>query len=216
MSGLCVVEMGDACLSVVFDEKIDPSINRRCVALAESLEHQRLRGVRDVVPTYHTVAVYFDPRQIDRELLRASLVALGSADAGTADTERAPVDIPVTYGGPDGPDLAAVAAFAKCSEDEVVRMHSGVAYRVYMLGFLPGFAYLGSLDRRMAMPRLESPRMRVPAGSVGIAGVQTAIYPCDTPGGWRIIGRTAARLFDPSSTEPFLLKAGDRVKFVAV
>ncbi len=106
------------------------------------------------------------------------------------------IEIPVSYGGASGPDLAAVAEFAECSEADVVQLHTQARYRVYMLGFLPGFAYMGSVDRRIAMPRLDTPRMRVNAGSVGIAGEQTGIYPCDTPGGWRIIGRTSAKLFD--------------------
>jgi inhibitor of KinA len=111
--------------------------------------------------------------------------------------------------------LSSVAAYARCSEDEVVRIHTSTVYRVYMLGFLPGFAYLGSVDARIAMPRLDTPRLRVRAGSVGIAGVQTGIYPCDTPGGWRIIGRTEVRTFDPAKSEPFLFQPGQRVRFVA-
>jgi inhibitor of KinA len=111
--------------------------------------------------------------------------------------------------------LPAVAAFAGCSESEVVRLHGSCEYRVYMLGFLPGFAYLGLVDRRIAMPRLDTPRLRVQAGSVGIAGVQTGVYPCDTPGGWRIIGRTGIKSFDPNRPEPFLFTPGQRVKFVA-
>jgi KipI family sensor histidine kinase inhibitor len=125
------------------------------------------------------------------------------------------VEIPVSYGGADGPDLPAVALFASVSEEDVIRIHQGTIYRVYMLGFLPGFAYLGSVNPRIAMPRVQAPRARVPAGSVGIAGAQTGVYPCDAPGGWRIIGRTPIAVFDSARPDPFLLKAGDRVKFVA-
>jgi KipI family sensor histidine kinase inhibitor len=120
----------------------------------------------------------------------------------------------VTYGGASGPDLGAVSDFAQCSEADVVRLHMETRYRVYMLGFLPGFAYMGTVNHRIAMPRLDTPRMRVAAGSVGIAAAQTGIYPCDSPGGWRIIGRTSTKPFDPRRDEPFLLKAGDHVKFV--
>jgi KipI family sensor histidine kinase inhibitor len=141
--------------------------------------------------------------------------AIGSAAAEGPATGAAPVHISVTYGGADGPDLASVAAFASCSEEDVIRLHTENVYRVYMLGFLPGFAYLGSVDPRIAMPRLGTPRLRVPAGSVGIAGAQTGIYPSEMPGGWRIIGRTSIKLFDPTRDEPSMLKAGDRVKFVA-
>lgn len=210
------VATGDACLSIVLEETIDPRVNARCVALAAGVERRRLPGVRDVVPAYHTVAVYFDPAEISRAALRSELErALEVVAGGAPPDESAPVEIAVTYGGADGPDLASVAAFASCSEEDVVRLHAASVYRVYMLGFLPGFAYLGSVDRRIAMPRLDAPRLRVPAGSVGIAGAQTGIYPCETPGGWRIIGRTSARLFDPARREPSMLKAGDRVKFVA-
>ena len=125
------------------------------------------------------------------------------------------IEIPVSYGGASGPDLEAVAEFAECSEADVVQLHMQARYRVYMLGFLPGFAYMGTVDRRIAMPRLDTPRMRVNAGSVGIAGEQTGIYPCDTPGGWRIIGRTSAKLFDATRAQPSLLKAGDYVTFVS-
>jgi KipI family sensor histidine kinase inhibitor len=110
--------------------------------------------------------------------------------------------------------LGAVAEFAECSEEDVVRLHAARAYHVYMLGFLPGFAYMGSVDPRIAMPRLDAPRLRVAAGSVGIAAAQTGIYPCETPGGWRIIGRTSTKVFDAARTEPFLLRAGDSVTFV--
>ena len=211
-----IIAMGDACLSIVLEEEIDPHVNARCVALTAGLERRRLAGVRDVVPAYHTVAVYFDPGTISRSALQSELERVIDGVAGAASAgESAPVEISVTYGGEAGPDLATVAAFASCSEEDVIRLHAEKVYRVYMLGFLPGFAYLGSVDHRIAMPRLDAPRLRVPAGSVGIAGAQTGIYPCETPGGWRIIGRTSARLFDPARREPSMLKAGDRVRFVA-
>jgi len=166
------------------------------------------------VPTYNAVTVHFDPLVTDGQALRAELGRL-AAVAPPAFGKLRTIEIPVSYGGASGPDLGVVAEFAKCSEAEVVRLLTETRYRVYMLGFLPGFAYMGSVDRRIAMPRLDTPRMRVAAGSVGIASEQTGIYPCDTPGGWRIIGRTSAKVFDAARAEPFLLKAGDHVKFVA-
>jgi inhibitor of KinA len=120
----------------------------------------------------------------------------------------------VCYGGAYGPDLDAVAAFAGCASHDVVQRHAAPTYRVYMLGFLPGFAYLGSVDARLAMPRRTAPRARVPAGSVGIAGLQTGVYPCDSPGGWQLVGRTPWRMFDVARSEPALLRAGDLVEFV--
>jgi KipI family sensor histidine kinase inhibitor len=214
-----IVAIGDACLAVLFEQKIDPLVNAHCVALASELERRRLPGVRDVVPAYHTVSIHFDPRHSDRSNLQRELALAvtyaAEAVPPAADLEREPIEIGVTYGGVDGPDLASVAAFASCSEEDVVRLHVDTVYRVYMLGFLPGFAHLGIVHPRIAMPRLDAPRLRVPAGSVGIAGAQSGIYPCDSPGGWRIIGRASAKLFDGRREDPSMLKVGDRVRFVA-
>ena len=215
MSAIRLVALGDACVTVQFSQTIDEAVNEQCIAAAEVLERRSIRGVLDVVPTYNAVTVYFDPLRIDRPSLDAELHGVGeAASRRTASTPRT-IDIPVTYGGASGPDLQSVAEFAGVSAAEVVRLHTSTTYRVYMLGFLPGFAYMGSVDARIAMPRLETPRIRVTAGSIGIAGAQTGIYPCDTPGGWRIIGRTLEKMFEPAREEPFLLKAGDRVRFVA-
>ncbi len=208
--------LGDTCVSIEFEPDIDERVNARCVALARSLEHLALAGVRDVVPTFNAVTVHFDPRVAKRKALCEELTSLGARPSSEAPRDARIVEVPVSYGGEAGPDLAAVAVFARCGEEEVIDLHTATPYRVYMLGFLPGFPYMGPVNARIAMPRLDSPRLRVPAGSVGIAGMQTGIYPCETPGGWRIIGRTSLALFDPERPEPFLLVAGDRVKFVAV
>jgi KipI family sensor histidine kinase inhibitor len=208
------VTLGDSCLSIVFDETIDPAVNRRCVAIAESLAQSARPGVRDIVPTYNAVAVHFDSTRCSREALASELGVLAAMDMPDADHDKEPMAIPVKYGGEFGPDLAAVAEFGRCSEQEVAQLHARKVYRVYMLGFLPGFAYMGSVDPRIAMPRLDTPRLRVAAGSVGIAGGQTGVYPYDAPGGWRIIGRTAVNMFDVAREPPFLVKAGDLVKFV--
>jgi KipI family sensor histidine kinase inhibitor len=216
MSESRLVWLGDSCIAIQFGGGIDPIVNARCVLLAASLEELALRGVRDVVPTYNAVTVHFDSRVTDRAALSAEMSRLASVPPDESGLPARVVEVPVSYGGASGPDLAAVAAFAGCSEADVVRLHAATAYRVYMLGFLPGFSYMGPVDARIAMPRLDVPRLRVAAGSVGIAGTQTGIYPCETPGGWRIIGQTALRLFDSTRADPFLLRAGDRVKFVAV
>lgn len=210
-----LVALGDSCVAVHFSETIDEAVNEQCIAAAETIERRRIHGVLDVVPTYNAVTVYFDPLKIDRPSLDGALHGFTESSPRAANPTPRTLEIPVSYGGPAGPDLQAVAEFAGVPPSEVIRLHTGTTYRVYMLGFLPGFAYMGSVDARIAMPRLETPRMRVTAGSIGIAGSQTGIYPCDTPGGWRIIGRTAEKMFDPSRKEPFLLKAGDRVRFVA-
>jgi inhibitor of KinA len=129
---------------------------------------------------------------------------------------RPAIRIPVCYGGEFGPDLPAVAVFAGLAEHEVVQLHAAATYRVFMLGFVPGFAYLGMVDPRLSMPRRATPRVRVPAGSVGVAGIQTGVYPAETPGGWQLIGRTPVKPFDPTSMEPFLMKAGDAVEFYPI
>ena len=136
--------------------------------------------------------------------------------AESSGSTRPPIAIPVCYGGELGPDLANVAAFARMSERDVIALHAEPAYRVFMLGFVAGFAYMGIVDARIAMPRHPTPRVRVPLGSVGIAGVQTGIYPAETPGGWQLIGRTPVKPFDATRSEPFLMKAGDSVRFTPI
>ena len=210
-----VVTLGDSCVSLELGSSIEPAVNARCITLAGVIESLALAGVRDVVPTYNAVTVHFDPLVADGKALGVELERLAGQTQSASEASSRAIEISVTYGGLAGPDLQAVADFGKCSEAEVVRLHTETIYRVYMLGFLPGFAYMGTVDPRIAMPRLETPRLRVVTGSVGIAGQQTGIYPCDTPGGWRVIGRTSMRVFDGRRSEPFLLKAGDHVKFVS-
>ena len=165
---------------------------------------------------YRSVAIYFDPLRVDYDALMTRVEHELTRPEARVRTTSAPISIPVCYGGELGPDLASVAAFAHVSEDEVIRLHTSATYRVFMLGFVAGFAYMGIVDRRIAMPRHATPRVRVPLGSVGIAGVQTGIYPAETPGGWQLIGRTPVKPFDPARAEPFLLKAGDAAQFVRI
>jgi inhibitor of KinA len=208
-----IVSAGDSVLIVELEARIDPEINARAVALAEAVASTKLAGIRDVVPTYCSVAVYFDPLHTNYDQLVALLEREASQPAVSALATRQPLRIPVCYGGDLGPDLPDVASFAHLSEEEVVVIHSSVGYRVFMLGFVAGFAYLGTVDDRIAMPRQATPRRKVPIGSVGIAGRQTGVYPAETPGGWQIIGRTPIKPFDPAREEPFLMKAGDLVRF---
>jgi inhibitor of KinA len=211
-----IVSAGDAAVIVKFAERVDPIINARAIALADRLRAAAPAGVQDVVPTFCSVAVYFNPLLTDHNRLLDEVRRLaGSTVEGDAPA-REPIKIPVQYGGQFGPDLADVARFANVPEEEVVRLHTAVIYRVFMLGFVPGFAYMGSVDWRIAAPRRQTPRTAVPIGSVGIAGVQTGIYPAEIPGGWQLIGRTAIKPFDLSRTEASLFKPGDTVRFVAV
>jgi inhibitor of KinA len=211
-----LVNAGDSVIVIEFDERIDSAVNARTIACANALQAAALAGVRDIVPTYRSVAVYFDPLRTDGDALLARL----DREARNAKESRAtatdPVRIPVCYGGEFGPDLDAMAAFAQMDEMAVVQAHAAGVYRVFMVGFVAGFAYLGTVDPRIAMPRRVSPRVRVPAGSVGVAGPQTGIYPIETPGGWQLIGRTPVKPFDARRKEPFLLKAGDAVRFYPI
>jgi inhibitor of KinA len=211
-----IVAAGDSALVVEFDARIDPAINARAISLADAIQSAALDGVRDIVPTYRSVAVYFDPLRTDYDALVHRLEHEALAPHTAPTPARAAVRIPVCYGGACGPDLPNVAAFAGLSEPEVVRAHTATTYRVFMLGFVPGFAYMGIVDARIAMPRHATPRVRVPVGSVGIASVQTGIYPAETPGGWQLIGRTPVKPFDPQRTQPFLVQAGDGVQFYAI
>jgi inhibitor of KinA len=211
-----VVALGDSALLVEFENRIDASINDRCIALAEVLEARRIGGVLDIVPAYRTVAVYFDPLKTDGAALRRELdQAVGSA-ALPAAAPRPTIRVPVCYGAADGPDIGEVASFAASSEDEVVTLHTNATYRVFMLGFSPGFAYMGPVAARIAAPRRATPRTAVPAGSIGIAGQQTGIYPSETPGGWQLVGRTPLRVFDATRMPPSLFRAGDTVQFFAI
>jgi inhibitor of KinA len=211
-----IVPAGDAAFVIEFDDRIDPVINARAVALAEAIDADHTPGVRDVVPTHRSVAVYFDPLQTDQRALVEKLERLAERPAQTSAPRRDPIRIPVCYGGDGGPDLPRIAAFAGLSEAAVVDLHATTPYRVLMLGFMPGFAYMGLVDARIAVPRLETPRTRVPIGSVAIAGVQTGIHPREAPSGWHLIGRTPVRPFDLSRADPFLFRSGDDVRFFPI
>ena len=204
-------------LLIELEAVIDPVINERAIALALRIQSRKARGVRDVAPGYSTVGVHFDPLQTDlaalEQAIETEFALLASLEAVA---DRNVIEIPVSYGGAAGPDLEAVASFARCSPDEVIARHSGRTYRVYMLGFIPGFAYMGRVEPSIAAPRHRVPRERVPTGSVGIAGLQTGVYPVESPGGWQLIGRTSMTMFDANRDQPSLLAAGDVVRFVPV
>jgi KipI family sensor histidine kinase inhibitor len=201
---------------VRFQPRIDPLINSRALDLAETVSRMGYAGIRDVVPTYCAVTIYFDPLRTDVDALIADLhTQLNSQHVPDVTLGRR-LTVPVCYGGEFGPDLSEVARHAGCSEAEVIALHAAREYRVYMLGFLPGFAYMGIVDERIAMPRRDRPRLSVRGGSIGIAGCQTGVYPMDAPGGWRLIGRTPVRGFDLQRDEPFFFRPGDMVRFEPV
>jgi KipI family sensor histidine kinase inhibitor len=208
---------GDAALLVTFGDRIDLATNRLAHALAARLSQAPLPGLGEAVAGYTTLLVHYDPLALDYEQVQAWVQArVGEASAaGTASSpEPRRIEVPVIYGGERGPDLEFVARHNGLSPEEVVRRHTARDYPVYLVGFTPGFPYLGGLDETITAPRLPSPRSRVPAGSVGIAGQQTGIYSVDSPGGWRLIGWTPLALFDPGREPPSLLAPGDVVRFV--
>jgi len=215
-----IERLGEDGLLVRLGTAIDPRINARVHAFARQLAASRPDWVRDIVPAYASLAVFVEPGKPPHacDLLDAAIDWIRAQPADVmADTAiSGVVEIPVRYGGEHGPDLAAVAAHAGLHPADVISRHAAVDYTVAMLGFAPGFPYLLGLDTSLAMQRLQTPRLRVPAGSVGIGGAQTGIYPRSGPGGWRIIGRTETVLFDPRRSQPSLLSPGDRVRFVPV
>jgi inhibitor of KinA len=211
-----IVPAGDAALLLEFEPRIDPAINARALALADAISARCGTVVRDAVVGYCTLTVYFDPLAVDGTWMEDQLRAVLADVEVSADASGAVVDVPVCYGGELGPDISDVARFGGCSEDDVIALHTGRTYRVYMLGFVPGWAYMAEVDKKIAAPRRSTPRTAVPAGSVAIAGGQTGVYPAVTPGGWNIIGRTPLKPYDPQRPEPFLFRAGDTVRFVAV
>jgi KipI family sensor histidine kinase inhibitor len=214
VAGVRIREAGDSALLAELEAVVDPAVNARAIGMAAAVRAQRIPGVRDVISTFHSVAVSFDPLVVDSTTVRTALGEAGELPPPGA-TGRT-IEVPVTYGGEAGPDLADVAAFAGCTPAEVIERHASRTYRVYMLGFLPGYPYMAAVDDRIAAPRRATPRVRVPAGSVGIAGRQTGIYPRESPGGWQIVGRTSLTLFDPDRPPAALFAPGDEVQFVPV
>ncbi|HEX7523829.1 MAG TPA: 5-oxoprolinase subunit PxpB [Candidatus Deferrimicrobium sp.] len=215
MGAVRMLVAGEQGLVVEFGNAIDPAVNARVHRLARALATRGLEGVIESIPTYRSLLVLFDPLVLPRERLVPEVEALLSIpvveEASGAGGNT--VELPVLYGGEFGPDLAFIARHNGLSTEEVIAIHSSSSYLVYMLGFTPGFPYLGGMSSRLAAPRLLSPRGKVPSGSVGIAGSQTGVYPLESPGGWRLIGRTPLRLFDLEAGRPFLLAPGDVVRF---
>jgi len=208
--------MGDRSLLVELGDTISPDVNRRVQQLMLQLQQAPLPGVREIAPGYRSLLVVYDPLTIAAAELMER-IAEAAAQQGLAGLPQAKLlTVPVFYGGDYGPDLEWVAGHLGISSDEVIRLHTETVYRVYMIGFTPGYPYMGELPAALAVPRRSTPRTRVPKGSVGIAHRQTGIYPVESPGGWQIIGWTPIELFDPSRQLPSLLEMGDRVKFEAV
>ncbi len=211
-----ILSAGDRALVVELGDAISPDINRRVRNLTLAIEKTRVPGVFDLVPTYRSLLVYYDPLAVSYAQLHDRLHELAQNLDEQAIEKPRVVHIPVAYGGERGPDIEFVASHAGLTIDEVIRIHTGADYLVYMMGFSPGFAYMGGLSKKLVTPRLKTPRTEIPAGSVGIAESQTGIYPIASPGGWQLVGRTPLRMFDPNREPPAVLSAGDYVRFVAI
>jgi len=207
---------GDSALVVEFGDKVSPDIYVKVRKLFLYLEKLTPKGIKEAVPTYRSLMIHYNPLELPLQTLRSKLekAILESANMPLPRSRR--ITVPVKYGGEYGPDLKDVAAHNKITPEDVIRIHSSIDYLVYMIGFTPGFPYLGEPPRSIACPRLTTPRVKVPAGSVGIAGTLTGIYPRESPGGWRLIGRTPLKLFNERSNPPSLLQAGDYIQFLSI
>lgn len=215
MENVRFLPCGDQAVTVEWGSTIDEHINRQVHAFARKVEALSHPAITEVVPTYRSATVHYRPEVLSYEELKHLLAppAQGSAE----EAEELPVvEIPVCYGGEYGPDLLEVAQHCSLTPEEVIARHTAPTYRIYMLGFTPGFPYLGGMDPSIAAPRRKEPRIHIPAGSVGIAGEQTGVYPIVSPGGWQLIGRTPLRLFDPQKEQPILLSAGAGIRFVPI
>lgn len=209
-----ILPVGDRALLVEFGNEISKTINAQ-IRLA-TVQMEALPGLVEIVPTYRSILINYDPEQTDYRTLATHIQAMDFAVVENDDAIVTLIEIPVLYGGEYGPDLVTVAEHAQLSESDVIRLHAQTDYLVYMLGFMPGFTYLGGLDERIATPRLASPRLKIPAGSVGIAGSQTGMYPSESPGGWQLIGRTPLTLYSPDREPPVFVNAGDYIRYLPI
>ncbi len=207
---------GDTSLTVEFGNEISEAINKQIRAYNIALGEAGIPGIVETVPTYRSLMIHYDPAVIAYGELRVKLEELLTKMDDIVIPPSDVLEVPVLYGGEMGPDLPFVAENAGMTEDEVVKIHTSTEYLIYMLGFTPGFTYLGGMSDAIATPRLKQPRVKIPAGSVGIAGSQTGIYPIDSPGGWQLIGRTPVKMYDPDRETPILPQAGQYIKFYAV
>lgn len=211
-----VMPAGDSALVVEFGNEINEAINEKVHALAKKLRQENIPGITEMIPTFRSLLVSYDMLQISYLKLSVMLSVLSRELEMNRMAHRRIVKIPCCYGARFGVDLTDMERLTGLSREEIIELHSSVDYKIYMLGFLPGFVYLGGLDKRLEVPRLDTPRVRIGKGAVGIGGNQTGIYPMDSPGGWRLIGGTPVDLYDPEREDPVLLRAGEYIRFVPI
>ena len=208
---------GDSALVIEFGNEISVDINKKIRKMMDDIKKENIDGIVELVPTYCSLLINYDVLKIDYSTLVEKLKTFLNNNLETAEGEEVTlVEIPTLYNDEFGPDLSYVAEYNKLSKEEVIKIHTGTDYLVYMLGFMPGFTYLGGMSEKIATPRLESPRLQIYPGSVGIAGKQTGMYPSMSPGGWRIIGRTPLKLYNPDSDNPVYISSGDYVRYVSI
>lgn len=217
MSSVKFLPAGDCSFIVEFGNEISPEVNKKIRKIMEDLKKENIEGIVEMVPTYCSLLISYNPCKIisnDLKTIIKDLLKKLSSDI--EDDEVTLIEIPTLYNDDYGPDLEYVANHNKLSKEEVIKIHTETDYLVYMLGFMPGFTYLGGMSEKIATPRLESPRLQILPGSVGIAGKQTGMYPSLSPGGWRIIGRTPLKLYDSKSDKPVFINSGDYVRYIAI
>jgi len=207
---------GDSSVLIVFGDTISAETNQRITSTVQLIRAQRIEGIVDMIPAFVSLLINYNPLVISYDALKARLEKILQVETKASETVKRVFEIPVCYGGAYGPDLKNIAAHAGLTEEEVVKIHTSCDYLIYMLGFLPGFCYLGGLDERIHTPRLETPRLKIPAGSVGIGGKQTGIYPMDSPGGWQLMGKTPVKTYDPERDPAILVQAGEYIRFVEI
>ena len=210
------LDMGDRALLVEVGDVVSPEVNGRVRRMALAVEAEAIPGVIETVPTYRSLLVVYDPLALPYEELKGRLRQVEARLGEISFPEPRTTRIPVVYGGSYGPDLEGVARHHGITAEEVVRLHTSRPYLIYLIGFMPGYPYMGEVPDGLVTPRLKTPRLIVPAGSVGIAQRQTGIYSMESPGGWQILGRTPVKLFDPAKEEPALLRMGDLVQFYPI
>jgi len=218
-----VYPLGDTAIVLEFGNTIHYDIHKKVGAFSASLAQHAFPGMIEYVPAFTTITIFYDPWIISKygklDAYQEIVSIINQLAINVREKEESIarlIHIPVCYGREFGPDLADAARHSSLAIEQVIAIHSNVEYLVYMIGFAPGFPYLGGMDERIAMPRKATPRHLIPAGSVGIAGLQTGVYPIETPGGWQLIGRTPISLFDPLRHPPTLLQAGDKIRFIPI
>ena len=207
---------GDSAIVMEFGNTIEKEINAKISAVVENLKEKKIDGILDILPTYRSILINYDPVKISYSEMVEILKGLSKSNKDNKSDEVRLIEIPTLYGKEYGPDIEFVAENANLSVDEVIKIHSGKDYLVYMMGFMPGFTYLGGLDERIATPRLKSPRLKIEPGSVGIAANQTGMYPLESPGGWQLIGRTPLKLYDDTKEPPVFIQAGDYIRYIPI